>query len=148
LLMFFSGIHVVATGFSFFFTEIYYDIVLPLFSEYVAMITRILIMQNSYPGIAGQTGTNAFFISLGLSAIISGLCVDYFNKNATKKVWRLLLLILFIIAIFATQKRGLIIANVIAMSVVFYVSVFKYRKSTLFFIVFLICTIVAALFLL
>lgn len=140
--MFFSSIHVIITLFSIAFTDAYYRIFSSFFSDYTVMIMRYLIYQNSYPGLAGQTGTNAFFISIGVAVLISKL-----SEKRGNKVINTLVLLVFIIALLSTQKRGVILSNVIAGWITMYVC-FSSKKNVYFTITIFASIIMSLLLLL
>lgn len=68
---------------------------------------------GSIAGITGQTGMNAFYISIYISIIYSRIICS--NKN---KLYNIVLLIIGFIALFLTAKRGPLITNIIAILVV------------------------------
>ncbi|MHB8129115.1 MAG: O-antigen ligase family protein [Mobilitalea sp.] len=124
----FSLVHVTVTVFSYFFPNIYYALVLPLYSDTNKNLIIYWMKNNNYPGIAGQIGTNSFFISLGIAIIIA-----YLFSNMTKK--RVLLIIILLIltyALFLTGKRGMLIGNVIAIMFTWYYGPLSCKKTRLY----------------
>ena len=69
---------------------------------------------GNYAGITGQTGINAFYISIFIAIVFSKLLTE-----SNKKLLLILGLILAIIALFLTAKRSQLVVNGIAMFIVF-----------------------------
>lgn len=77
-------------------------------TRYLEIIS--LAEYNCFSGIAGQTGLNAFFISIGL-------LITYINiltkKNKVKQ--NLIILLIYITALMLTAKRAILLYNIIMM---------------------------------
>jgi len=79
-----------------------------------ALDTYILLFDGgSYAGLYGQTGINAYVISIFLAFIVTSL----FSENRAKLNYALLAI--GIIALFLTKKRSFLLANIIATLVIF-----------------------------
>lgn len=110
-------IHALITLLSYFNTNLYVNLFVPLLNESSRKFTLSYLNNfNFHSGIAGQTGTNAFYLSTGLGMIVSIILTrgkKYKKSNA-------FLALIFIFALFLTGKRGLLLANFIAIMVVYY----------------------------
>ena len=105
-----SLFHVTLTLFQFIFPSIITDINSVILSN-LDFNTNLELMSNgSYAGITGQTGINAFFISILIAITYSKLI-----NNSQKKVLLITILSLGMIALFLTVKRSQIIINAVAM---------------------------------
>lgn len=82
------------------FTILFY----PLLSEKAQSAYVYFLNLNELSGISGQTGTNAFLLSVGLAFVI-------FKK---KNLFNIFLIILFSLLIIMSAKRGIILANILA----------------------------------
>jgi len=109
----FSLVHMTITLLSAIFPNLYISIILPLYSTSQQNNILYWMNNNTYPGIAGQIGTNAFLISIGIAIVY----VKFLSKKSVKNTF---ILVLFMIALFLTGKRGLLLGNVIAFIVIYY----------------------------
>lgn len=121
----FSLIHVIITILSAIFPSLYISIIVPLYP--ISQQNNILYWMNNdtYPGIAGQIGTNAFLITIGISTIY----VKFLSKKSIKNTF---ILILFMVALFLTGKRGLLLGNIFAFLVVYYYGPLKSNIKRIF----------------
>lgn len=117
------------TIFSYFFPNLFEAFINPLLMEGSQGAFRYFLNNGTLSGISGQTGTNAFLLSVGLSILL-------FKKKNFKDI---VLLLLFVFFIFMSGKRGIILANLIAyITVYFVINRFNYKKI-ISIIVILIC---------
>lgn len=119
LLLITSCIHVVITLISYFYTDLYLTLFLPILNDSSFTLSYIYKF-NFHAGIAGQTGTNAFYISTGLTVIFSRLLSDS-NMSRNKKSSYIILAMIFLLALVVTGKRGLLLANLFALTVLYYI---------------------------
>lgn len=140
----FSLIHAVVTIFSSIFPSVYYALVLPFYSHANQSLMVYWMQNGNYPGIAGQIGTNSFFISLGIAIIIA-----YALSGPTKKrgVYIFLLTILTY-ALFLTGKRGMLIGNLIAILVTWYLGPLNCKKTRILKVITALVTMLTTLYLL
>ncbi len=104
-----ASIHVMITLISYFFTDLYISLFVPLLNEASRNFTLAYIyIFDFHAGIAGQTATNAFFISTGLALISSKIFSS--NKLYTKIVY-IFVFAVFLFALILTGKRGFLLAN-------------------------------------
>ncbi|MGV1090878.1 O-antigen ligase family protein [Clostridium perfringens] len=127
----------IATIFSIIFPNIYFNIVHKLFSMEQQKIIFELYSYDLYSGIAGQTGSNAFFISIGIAILFC----EIFLKKKYRKINCLFLLISFI-ALLLTGKRGLLLANLITMIIILYFIFIRKRKKGIGKFLIIIITII------
>ncbi|MCI8375919.1 MAG: O-antigen ligase family protein [Lachnospiraceae bacterium] len=92
-------------------------------SEAQKLTIRLAQESNYYGGIAGQTGTNAFFFTMLIGLFVSEWCASYKTKTITK-----LLLGCSCIGLILTGKKGLMIASLISTVFVCCISRNKFSK--------------------
>jgi O-antigen ligase len=97
---------------------------------------------NNYPGVAGQIGTNSFFISLGISITMAYL----FSERTKKKGTLIFMLVIFIYALFLTGKRGLLIGNMVAILVTWYFGPLSCKKTRIFKVFTALVTMLTSLY--
>lgn len=102
-----SMVHVIATILQFFFPTVIENINQLILSSNNLNTNLELLSQGAYAGITGQTGVNAFYISIFL--ILSFIKIAYNDK----KILKVLLMILGIIALCLTAKRSFLLFSVI-----------------------------------
>lgn len=125
LLHYVSLIFVVTTYFQLMFPEYIYSInQMILTEEQININQELLIRDSCYAGITGQTGTNAFYITLYIASTLALL------EQNPKKSYRILL-VLGVGALWLTGKRGLLIANVMGILICQYI---KSRKKSSYLI--------------
>lgn len=138
----FSLIHAVVTIFSSILPSVYYVLVLPFYSN-TNKSSIVYWMQNgNYPGIAGQIGTNSFFISLGIAIIIAYVL----SRPTKKRGMYIFLLTILTYALFLTGKRGLLIGNMIAILVTWYFGPLICKKTRIFKVIMALVTMLTALY--
>lgn len=140
----FSIIHVTITILSSFFPAEYYALVLPLYSVANQNLIHFWMQNSNYPGIAGQLGTNSFFISIGIAIVVAKLFVNKTKKRGIQ----LFLLLIMIYALFLTGKRGMLIGNIVAILSVWYVGPLGFKKTRLFKVFLALVVIIVSLYLL
>lgn len=122
-----SIVHALITLLSYFNTDLYIRFFYPFLSEASKRFTYAYIYRfNFHAGIAGQTGTNGFFMSIGLSIVFVNLLVG----KRRFKVSNIILFIMFSLSLFVTGKRGFILANFIAMIITYYYSQDTLKNKT------------------
>lgn len=94
-------------------------------SENLRVNLRLLEI-GSYAGITGQTGVNAFYITIFIAIVFCRLITTEKRKNLY-----LFFLAFGILALFLTGKRGALVINVVAMTVLFIIMI-KLNKRKLF----------------
>lgn len=142
LLLITSCIHVVITLISYFYTDLYLTLFLPILNDSAKSFTLSYIYNfNFHAGIAGQTGTNAFYISTGLAVIFSRLLSDS-NMSRNKKSSYIIFVMIFLMALVITGKRGLMLANLFALAVLYYIKNKGKRSKYLNYFVFTIISFV------
>lgn len=144
---FFSSIHVILTLFQVMFPDII-DLFNSIYlSSSAYLINHQLLSFGYYCGISNQNHMNAFYISVFLCSIISLNLINTNHKNNKPKklICSSILLIFGIIALIATQKRGILIADVIALisTILLYLINNKNKKEVIRFIVILFGIFVA-----
>lgn len=113
---YFALVHAIITFVSYFFTDFYIDFFTPMLNESARRFTLSYIYNfNLHSGIAGQTGTNAFYLSTGLAISFS----RFFGEGKQKKI-HIVYILFFVLAIFMTGKRGFILANFLALVILYY----------------------------
>lgn len=127
LIFIFSFIHTFASIIYYFFPNIIQSI-LPYILK-PADLTNNLYEFNYNGIICGITpiqGINAIYISMFLMIVF---CSLFFNN--TKKIFNIILLFLGYFALFLSSKRGLLLANIIAMFFVYFFFKYKHKQITL-----------------
>lgn len=109
----FSIVHVVAVLLSIITPDLILSIAKALYSGETYITYISLFELGSYAGITGQTGIAAFYISIFIAFIIGRLF------RGEKTTANLLLLFVGAVALFLTQKRSFLVANVVAVIIVF-----------------------------
>ncbi|MEL7568242.1 MAG: O-antigen ligase family protein [Dehalobacterium sp.] len=140
----FSLIHAVVTIFSSIFPSVYYALVLPFYSNTNKSLIVYWMQNGNYPGIAGQIGTNSFFISLGIAIIIAYVLTEPTKKRGVYIV----LLTMLTYALFLTGKRGMLIGNMIAILVTWYLGPLSCNKTRIFKVIKALVTMLTGLYLL
>lgn len=102
----FSFLFAITTILSVLFKEIFQSIYLAIFSYKRYSFVMSMLNNGKYSGIAGQTGLNAYLISIGLVLNLTELIFG--NKIKVKNV---IICILQIIAVLLTAKRAFLIYN-------------------------------------
>ncbi|MCI8417370.1 MAG: O-antigen ligase family protein [Lachnospiraceae bacterium] len=101
-------------------------------SEAQKLTVRLAKESHYYAGIAGQTGTNAFFFAMLIGLFVAEWCASYKTKTGT-----ILLMGCSWLGLILTGKKGLIIASLISMIFVCCISRNKFSKrGKIFFISF------------
>ncbi|WP_182480603.1 O-antigen ligase family protein [Peribacillus asahii] len=124
----FSMTHAIITIISVFLPIVYYALVLPMYSTINQNLIVYWMQNNSYPGIAGQLGTNSFLITLGIAIVFANI----FSKKSQKGKIQIIFLLILIAALFLTGKRGMLIGNIIAALVTWYVGPLSLKKTRIF----------------
>lgn len=128
--IFFSFVYAFFTIFSVVNSETYLKLIKALFNERQYIVISWLIKTNGYPGLAGQTGNNAFMMSIGFAILFCK--IRYGGKN--KKIEALLLLIIGI-ALLLTGKRSFLFINPLCICLLIYSD---NRKKILYTIIILL----------
>lgn len=123
--LFFSIAHASVTIISSLFPNIYMATVLPLYSASTQRLIAYWIANRTYPGLAGQLGTNSFVISLGLAVLISRI----YSENRVRKVSHYFCGAALVMALFLTGKRGLLIGNILVALLVWYLGPLRKRSD-------------------
>lgn len=108
LIIFFSKFFAYFTIFSVLFKDLYFKIIQFLYTPQKVYSIIGLYNQSCYSGIAGQTGSNSFLISLGIIAICSLLFLNS-NINKNKRINRIYSLFLMMTALLLSNKRTMTI---------------------------------------
>lgn len=130
---FFLFVHMYYTLFSVIFTKLSIKISSYILPEEAQELTvRWIYEDTKYAGISGQIGTNAFFFSVLIGLMYAG--------KLKKKSYNKLYLLLASISLLLTGKKGLIIASLISIIVVYILQqkVYIKRKNMYCFCLFLL----------
>lgn len=119
LVFIFSLIHVTATLFSYLFPTIFQGTIVPLLPDNIRSEAALFISNNVYSGITEQVGRNAFYISVGISVLISYILIKPESKNKLHIPFIIIAFGIFLLALLLTGKRGHLLANLFSMLVVF-----------------------------
>ncbi len=109
----YSLIHVIGILLSIILPDLVLSIVKKLYTGDTLLMYIQLFENGSYAGFAGQTAIAAYFVSIFLS-----FCAGRLFKGK-RSVLNIVLLLLGIIALFATKKRSFVVANTIAIVLLF-----------------------------
>ncbi|MDI3236269.1 O-antigen ligase family protein [Exiguobacterium antarcticum] len=82
-------------------------------------------IRGKYAGITGQVGSNAFFITIFIAIVVSKL---YVSKTLKSKLVLLFFLILGFYALLLTEKRGLLLFNILTIFFMFGILIYKKLK--------------------
>ncbi|WP_313636683.1 O-antigen ligase family protein, partial [Paenibacillus sp.] len=125
----FSGVHVAATILYLLFPDLIRNLCERILTSSNLAVNNSLIAQNSNPGITGQTATNAMFITYCVAILFCMFIVSGSTLNKSK-ILNLIYLSISVLALFLTQKRGLLIANIVAVTMLLFL--FMNAKSVKF----------------
>lgn len=116
---YFSVSIMIYTIISFALPSVFKVIFLPLLNEKAERAYTYFINLGELSGISGQTGTNAFLLSVGLAFLL-------FKK---KSFINIILICLFLFSIIMSEKRGILLANGVAyFSVLLLFMKFNYKR--------------------
>lgn len=135
----FSLILLIFTIFSIVNTTAYISMITKFFSGDKLNVIINLTKSGQYPGFTKQTGYNAFFLSVGMGIIISRVM----SGKQTKI--NLVLIIVFILTIFATGKRSFLLSNFIAIVFLLFLGGDKKISKLKSFILLIITTLASYL---
>lgn len=113
-LLLFSIVHVLFTLFSYVNPNAFINIVLPLLPGEISSASSLFMTYDLYAGITDQIARNAFYITVGISIMVTALI----TKSKKVSLATILTLTLMIIALLLTGKRGHLVSNIIALLVV------------------------------
>lgn len=122
----------------------YLALVLPMYSDINQNFILYWVNHNNYPGIAGQLGTNAFIITIGIAITLSNIL----SKEVRKNKIQIFLLLTMIYALFLTGKRGMLIGNIIAILITWYAGPLTVKRGRIFKVLLLLIVIVITLYIL
>lgn len=129
LILLFSKIFAYFTILSVFFEKLYFKIINIIFSASRVEIIKGLYEQGCYSGIAGQTGTNSFLLSIGIIALCSLLFINHSN-NKKRSIYRLYSLLLLLTALILCNKRAITLIIIVLMLFIVVISnIGKKRKE-------------------
>lgn len=141
LFFIFSLVHVIATLAQFAFPSTIDRLNSILMSGENLAVNRILLSNNAYAGITGQTGANSLYITIFIS-----ICISKFIMYPKHKIIYLCLLFCGLFAILLTAKRGPILFNLIDIFIVTVIVMKlnhkKMKSVVIFFIVFFLAVII------
>ena len=125
-----SSIHVIATILQLLFPNMINSINSVILSAESLKINQDLFRAGGYAGITAQTTVNAFYITIfvGISALNLVIKKEH-------KIVNTIFLIISIIALFITGKRGMLIFSVISIALIYIYIAFKDEKNILKYIV-------------
>ncbi|MDN4739594.1 O-antigen ligase family protein [Clostridium perfringens] len=136
----FSSIHVIATIIQ----KIFPNIITSVYSKilpYSILETNIMFLKiDNYSGITGQTGVNAFYISIFLAIVFSKFL---FEKQ--KVYINVFFIVLGFYALILTGKRGLLISNIICFFIIILIMKKKKRKNLSKIVLAIISFIIASI---
>lgn len=119
--LFFSAIHVVITLLYLIIPNSVLALCTTILPSSLLSTSMELYNNNAIPGIAGQTGTNAYFISIFLAI---QFC-EFLSKHKRKN---LIFFLLGLVALFLTAKRGLLVANIISIMAIIIINLKNNKK--------------------
>lgn len=122
----FSSIHILATYVQWISPGIVNKINYLILERSVYLVNFSQQIRGKYAGITGQVGSNAFFITIFIALIISKL---YISKTFKKRFFLSILLFLGFYALLLTEKRGLLLFNII--TILFILIILLYKKMEL-----------------
>ncbi len=133
----FSVIFVIGTYLSMIVPDLIMQFARTFFSGETLEVYISLFKNGAYAGFTGQTSINGYFISIAIAIAVAGILND---KKYTQNT---IFLVLFIIALFMTQKRSYLVANIIAFLVVFFKYAIKSKNGykTFFMFTFFIAVV-------
>lgn len=108
--LFFWLFHAVITIISPLIPGIYKGFILLFYTPKNANIILYQYSIQTYAGIAGQTGTNSFYLSIGIGLVVSLI----FEKKKRVSFHIIVFLGLLVFALFLTGKRGMLVGNILA----------------------------------
>ncbi|WP_214769015.1 O-antigen ligase family protein [Exiguobacterium sp. s133] len=122
----FSSIHILATYVQWLSPSTVNKINYLILERSVYLVNFSQQMRGKYAGITGQVGSNAFFITIFIALVISKL---YISKTLKIRMFLSTLLLLGFYALLLTEKRGLLLFNII--TILFILIILLYKKMEL-----------------
>lgn len=140
LIYVFSFVHVLATLMQLFFPNFILSINTIILNSEALYLNKAFLRTHAYAGITGQTGTNAFYVSVFIGVIFCKL-ISLPKKSKRVKIILLSALIIAFIALIATQKRGPLLFCIVSIMGVLYIWYAKTKRKVVNFIwiVILLC---------
>lgn len=137
-ILIFSYIHVFFTLLAYFIPSIYLKVLRVLPSD-VSDVALEFFHINLYAGITNQIGTNAIFITFGLSVIFSLLLI---SSTKQQYIIRITVLSLGFLALLLTGKRAPLLFNIVSILIVIFSHSYLKNKSFIrngffYFVIFL-----------
>lgn len=121
-----SGVHVVATIIQLIFPNLINSLNSIILSPEGLKINQELYKTGGYAGITAQTSINAFYIAIFVGIIFLNLVLKKENKALNT-----FFLIVSIIALFVTGKRGMLIFSLLSIILIYLYTAFKDKKNIL-----------------
>ena len=125
-----SGVHVIATILQLIFPDMINSINSVILGAEGMKTNQELFRAGGYAGITAQTTVNAFYITIFLGISSLNLAVKKEHKIAN-----ITFLIISIIALFITGKRGMLIFSALSIALIYIYIAFKDKKNILKYIV-------------
>lgn len=136
--LFASAVHVIATVLQL----IVPDFIMMINSHILAMdgirVNQDLYRAGGYAGITAQTGTNACYISIFIGLIF----LKFMFEKSNRKVINIIFLIMGIIALFLTGKRGMLIFTILSIAMIFIYTSYIDKKNILKYVVIILSIVV------
>lgn len=125
-ILLFSSIHTLFTLIQYKLPNIVDKVNKLILSNALYRVNTSQLNQGKYPGITGQVGANAFYISIFIAVIFS---ICYVEKRGRRKIMYAFLLLLGGVALILTGKRGLLLTNIVIISIFLLVKIVKCLKA-------------------
>lgn len=123
----FASVHVLFTVISYFFPSFFQTIVLPQIPSEIRYGIIFFKLRGTYSGITEQIGRNAYYISVGISILFS----NFIHNKSKSNYVKIIMIAVYFLALLLTGKRGPLVANIAAMTIVFIYDVSKKKNSKL-----------------
>lgn len=141
----FSMITIFVTILSWISPNLYIEYILPyIYSGSQQDMYNLVVYAHSFPGIFASTGLNAFYISIGISILISNL-LQKEHLNTRKRTLYIALLLCSILALFLTLKRAALVINIVTILFVLLLNKKIRVKTILIGLIAIIIAIIIAL---
>lgn len=142
-----SIIFTLITILSIVFSGIYIKLIKILYNDFRLNQIYMEIINNSSSGLLGQTGNNAFFISVGIIIVFSKIMIKILSKEKVG-LKNIILLVLLIMGLLITQKRGMFLYTCVTIFIIYsYLIIYKTHNGIINFLKFSIPLIVIVIIL-
>ncbi|MDT2674684.1 O-antigen ligase family protein [Enterococcus dongliensis] len=126
IFMFFSSIHVIATLAQFFIPNLVIIVNQSILPSDLLNINLFQLKSGRFAGITGQTGANAFFISIFIGTILVKIRE---SQHLIKSILYIVAMTVAFFCLFLTDKRGMLVFTIISIFLVIMINIYSESKK-------------------